>query len=165
MLTEYWPFYVGGPAIALVAVATVLLGGKFISVTRGYASACSILIKRPFFQREELGGPFGYRTMFALGIILGGFVAALTTQGYRPSFELGSFHAIWGHSLWVMAIVLLSGGFLWGYGSRLARGCTSGNSIAGLSRGSLASLVATVCFLVAGVIVTYALHFLSGGTL
>ncbi|MBE7438565.1 MAG: YeeE/YedE family protein [Spirochaetales bacterium] len=163
MLLEYWPFYIGGPAIALVAVSTVLFGGKFISVTRGYVSACSILIKRPFFVREEMGGPFGFRTMFAAGIIIGGFIAALTTQGYRPSFDLGSFQSLWGQDLWVMAVVLVSGGFLWGYGSRLARGCTSGNSIAGLSRGSLASLMATVCFLVGGVIVTYLVEYLLGG--
>jgi uncharacterized membrane protein YedE/YeeE len=163
MIEEYWPFYIGGPAIALVAVATVLFGGKFISVTRGYASACSILVKRPFFLREELGGPFGFRTMFAAGIIVGGFIAALTSGGYDPSFDLGKFQQIWGSSTTVMAAVLLVGGFLWGYGSRLAKGCTSGNSIAGLSRGSLSSLVATICFLIGGVIVTYALQYLAGG--
>ena len=161
-MTDFWPFWIGGLAIAGVSITLVVTTGKFISVTRGFASACSIISRLKFFQRPELGGPFGFRTVFILGITLGGALAALTTTGWHPTFALGKFDEIWGTHLGVKAAVLVVGGFLWGYGSRMAKGCTSGNSIAGISKGSLASIVATVCFLIAGVIVTFMIAQISG---
>lgn len=163
MLAEYWDFWWGGLAIATVSVVVVVVGGHFLSVTRGYVSLCAIVSRKSYFQRPEIGGAFGFRTMFSVGIILGGLLAALTTAGFNPSFGLGSFDTLWGPSLSVKAAVLLVGGFLWGYGSRMAKGCTSGNSISGLSKGSAAALVATVMFLVGGVIVAHGLQLILGG--
>ncbi|HMV37180.1 MAG TPA: YeeE/YedE thiosulfate transporter family protein [Turneriella sp.] len=157
-----WPFWLGGLAIAGVSVALVILTGRFLSVTRGYASVCSIFSRMKFFQRPDLGGPFGFRTFFTLGLLAGGAIAAFTTTGWQPTFALGKFDQIWGDNLAVKAGVLIAGGFLWGYGSRMAKGCTSGNSISGLSKGSVASLVATCGFLVAGVAVTFLLAAVSG---
>ena len=162
MVEEYWHFIWGGFSIAGVSVCLVLFGGKFISVTRGYVSACSIFTKKEYFNRPEMGGKFGFRTMFVAGLILGGLLAALTTTGYNPGFDLGSFDKIWGDELYIKIIVLGLGGFLWGYGSRLAGGCTSGNSIAGLSKGSVASLMATMGFLAAGAGITFLVNFIAG---
>jgi uncharacterized membrane protein YedE/YeeE len=46
------------------------------------------------------------------------------------------------------------GGFLLGFGARWAGGCPSGNSIMGISLGSKMSILATLAFLVAGILVT-----------
>lgn len=163
MTAEYiWPFWLGGLAIAAISVTLVVTTGRFLSVTRGYASVCSIFSRLKYFQRTDLGGAFGFRTFFSIGLIAGGAIAAITTTGWQPTFVLGKFDQIWGSGLAIKAAVLISGGFLWGYGSRLAKGCTSGNSISGLSKGSVGSLVATTGFLVAGVIVTFAISFVSG---
>lgn len=163
MTAEYiWPFWIGGLAIASVSILLVVITGRFLSVTRGYASVCSIFSKLKFFQRPDLGGPFGFRTFFSIGLIAGGAVAAVTTAGWQPSFALGKFDQIWGSGIAVKAVVLIFGGFLWGFGSRMAKGCTSGNSIAGLSKGSFSSLVATCGFLVAGVAVTFLIAAVSG---
>ncbi|RME92155.1 MAG: hypothetical protein D6767_03805 [Candidatus Hydrogenedentota bacterium] len=164
MFYHYWPWYIGGLAIAAVSIILVLFTGKFLSVTRGYVSACSIITKKPYFHRPDIGGPFGYRTFFVLGILLGGFLAALYSGSYHPNFSLGQFDKIWGDSIWIKAVVLFIGGVCWGYGSRMARGCTSGNSISGLAKGSPASLVVTLCFLLAGAAVTYLINYI-GGTL
>jgi uncharacterized protein len=157
-----WPFWLGGLAIAAVSVTLVVTTGKFLSVTRGYASVCSVFSKLKFFRRPDLGGPFGFRTFFTFGLLTGGAIAAITTVGWKPNWSLGQFDAIWGSSIYVKAAVLTAGGFLWGYGSRMAKGCTSGNSISGLSKGSLASFVATMGFLVAGIVVTYGIAYASG---
>jgi uncharacterized membrane protein YedE/YeeE len=163
MTAEFiWPFWLGGLAIAAVSITLVISTGKFLSVTRGYATVCSIFSKLKYFQRPDLGGPFGFRTFFTVGLIGGGAVAAITTTGWHPTWALGKFDQIWGSSLFIKGGILTLGGFLWGYGSRLARGCTSGNAISGLSKGSLASLVATSGFLVAGVAVTFAIAQISG---
>ena len=162
MITEYWDFWIGGLLIALVATIITFITGKFLGVTRGYASLCSLFSRHKYFQRPELGGTFGYRTLFALGIIIGGFLAALSHTGFDPTFAYGEFDRLWGDSIWVKAVVLIFGGFLWGYGARMARGCTSGNSISGLSKGSLASLVSTLGFMVAGISLTYLMNFILG---
>jgi uncharacterized membrane protein YedE/YeeE len=49
-------------------------------------------------------------------------------------------------------IILIGGGFLVGFGSRYAGGCTSGHAIMGLSDLQWPSLVATVLFMVGGII-------------
>ena len=161
MIENYWPFWYGGLGIAAVSILLVLFGGRFISVTRGYVSLCSIITKKPYFHQPEMGGKFGFRTMFAVGIMIGGFLGALYNGGYNPTWEIGKFNQIWGDHLGLKAAVLGMGGFLWGYGSRMARGCTSGNSIAGLSKGSLASLITTAGFLIGGVAITnLIMHFI-----
>jgi hypothetical protein len=48
--------------------------------------------------------------------------------------------------------VLLIGGFLVGFGSRYAGGCTSGHAISGLSNLQLPSLIAVIGFFIGGLI-------------
>ena len=163
MLEHYWKFWWGGIAIAAVSITVVGVGGHFLSITRGYVSLCSLVTRRPYFHAADIGGGLGFRTMFSIGVILGGLLAALAGPGWQPSFALGSFDTLWGSSMVIKGSVLVTGGFLWGYGSRMAKGCTSGNSISGLSQGSLAALVATVMFLVGGVALTRLLEVILGG--
>lgn len=47
-------------------------------------------------------------------------------------------------------IMMVVGGFLVGFGTRYAGGCTSGHAIMGLSNLQWASLVATICFMAGG---------------
>ena len=49
-------------------------------------------------------------------------------------------------------IMLIGGGFLVGFGSRYAGGCTSGHAIMGLSDLQWPSLVATIMFMIGGFI-------------
>jgi len=162
MIENYWPFWQGGMAIALVAVLITLISGKFLGVTRGYASACAIFSKAEYFSKKDYGGKFGIRTLFSIGLITGGFLAALSTGSWDPKWEFGQFDVIWGSSLGIKFTVLILGGFLWGYGSRMAKGCTSGNSISGIAKGSLASLMTTLCFMIAGIILTFLINGLMG---
>ena len=48
--------------------------------------------------------------------------------------------------------MMVLGGFMIGFGSRYAGGCTSGHSISGLSNLQLPSLIATCCFFIGGLI-------------
>jgi uncharacterized membrane protein YedE/YeeE len=49
-------------------------------------------------------------------------------------------------------ILMVAGGFLVGFGTRYAGGCTSGHAIMGLSNLQWPSLVATCCFMIGGFI-------------
>lgn len=53
---------------------------------------------------------------------------------------------------WVMMVV---GGFLVGFGTRYANGCTSGHAIMGLSMLNVNSLIAVIGFFIGGLLMTY----------
>ena len=49
-------------------------------------------------------------------------------------------------------ILLVIGGFLVGFGTRLSSGCTSGHGISGISRFSLRSIISTITFMLVGIL-------------
>ena len=49
-------------------------------------------------------------------------------------------------------ILLIIGGILVGFGTKLSSGCTSGHGISGISRFSLRSIIATVTFMIFGIL-------------
>jgi uncharacterized membrane protein YedE/YeeE len=51
--------------------------------------------------------------------------------------------------------MLVVGGFLVGFGTRYAGGCTSGHAISGLSDLQLPSLIAVIGFFIGGLLMTY----------
>jgi uncharacterized membrane protein YedE/YeeE len=56
---------------------------------------------------------------------------------------------------WKGWLMLILGGFLVGFGSRYAGGCTSGHAISGLSNLQLPSLIAVIGFFIGGLTVTW----------
>jgi len=52
-------------------------------------------------------------------------------------------------------LLLVGGGFLIGFGTRYAGGCTSGHAISGLSNLQLPSLIAVIGFFIGGLFVTW----------
>jgi hypothetical protein len=51
-------------------------------------------------------------------------------------------------------ILLFTGGFLIGFGTRYANGCTAGHTISGIATLQLSGAVATISFFVGGLIYT-----------
>jgi uncharacterized membrane protein YedE/YeeE len=52
-------------------------------------------------------------------------------------------------------ILMVAGGFMVGFGTRYAGGCTSGHGIFGLSTLQWPSLVAVTCFFAGGILCTW----------
>jgi uncharacterized membrane protein YedE/YeeE len=52
-------------------------------------------------------------------------------------------------------IMLIGGGFLIGFGTRYAGGCTSGHAISGLSNFQLPSFIAVIGFFIGGLFITW----------
>ena len=50
------------------------------------------------------------------------------------------------------ALIIIAAGLLVGIGTRLANGCTSGHGVCGISRLGLRGIVATIVYILAGVI-------------
>lgn len=111
-----WPFWAGGLAIGLFAVALAGLTGKALGVSSGLGSLCSLVSGLPVFRAR----PFSerWRLWFLLGIPLGGLAAAALGGALRPATKLA---LLTGERI-PTVFVLAFGGFLIGYGARLAGG-------------------------------------------
>ncbi len=140
-----WGGVLIGSGVSLLYLLTGLVGGTstFFSSTLSYVS------RRPFFQQRRLVGERVWRLVYALGLVLGA----------------GLYAALFGET-WVTHVgawQLLVGGFLIGFGARLARGCTAGHGICGLASLQLPSVLAVITFLLTAIGVAHLVGFLEGG--
>ncbi len=171
-LKQPWPWYIAGPLIGLTVPALLIIGNKTLGISSSLRHVCAACLpaKIPFFNydwKKEIWNLF-----FAGGIIIGALLVALFFMNPNPVdlnprlvAELGSYGIQQQKDLLPFEIfnwpALLSfkgfffmvfGGFLIGFGTRYAGGCTSGHSIMGLSNLQLPSLIATCCFMAGGFI-------------
>lgn len=170
IIKEPWPWYIAGPLIGLTVPALLILGNKSFGISSSLRHICAACIPANinFFNydwKKELWNLF-----FVFGILVGGFLAAqflINPGDIEVHPELRAELAIYGitdysnlipvqlmnfGSLLTVKgfITMVVGGFLVGFGTRYAGGCTSGHAIMGLSNLQLPSLVATICFMAGG---------------
>jgi len=81
--------------------------------------------------------------VFLVSVAAGGGIASLLTGNWGGDFS-DSLPKLFGKSA---LLVLVAGGLLVGFGTRMAGGCTSGHGLSGCSRFQPASLAATASFL------------------
>lgn len=128
--------YLTGGVLLGVGVATIyLLTGKIAGASGFFSTTLSWFAKDRDLQQPAYLSSREWRLVFAIGMILG---AALFTFAWS---DAGAFHTT--VQPWRLAI----GGFLVGLGTRVARGCTSGHGICGLSSLSMPSLAAVMTFM------------------
>lgn len=85
-----------------------------------------------------------HRSLFVLGLIIGGVVLLFVQSSW--------IHVSIPRSLPTLVVA----GLLVGVGTRIGSGCTSGHGVCGISKLSLRSIVATLCFMFSGfAIATY----------
>lgn len=167
-----WPWYVAGPLIGLTVPALLILGNRSFGISSSLRHICAACIPYNinFFKYDWKKE--AWNLFFVLGIFFGGMIAsnfllnpleidvnpALKTElsGYGITDYTGLVPVQlmnWSSLLTVRGfIMMVVGGFLVGFGTRYAGGCTSGHSIMGLSNGQWPSLVATISFMIGGFI-------------
>ena len=171
-LSAPWPWYVAGPLIGLTVPLLLLLGNRHFGISSSLRHICAACLpaKIPFFSynwKKE-----SWNLFFVAGILLGGTIAAFHLTDPLPvvihpqlaaelqGYGVTDHHALlpvqlfnWPALLTVRGFILMVvGGFLVGFGTRYAGGCTSGHAIMGLSNLQWPSLVATCCFMAGGFI-------------
>jgi uncharacterized membrane protein YedE/YeeE len=57
-------------------------------------------------------------------------------------------------------LLVILGGLLVGFGTTLASGCTSGHGVCGISRFSIRSVFATLCFMFSGIVTVFIFNHL-----
>jgi uncharacterized protein len=169
-IKQPWPWYVAGPLIGLTVPTLLIIGNKSFGISSSLRHICAACIPAdiPFFKynwRKEWWNLF-----FVAGILIGGIIAAnllanpqSITVNPSLSNELAGYGITdysgllpvqlfnWPALLTIRGLLMMvGGGFLVGFGTRYAGGCTSGHAIMGLSTLQWPSLVATCCFMIGG---------------
>ena len=169
-IKQPWPWYIAGPLIGLTVPALLILGNKSFGISASLRHICAACFPAniPFFKynwKKEV-----WNLIFVLGIFTGGFLALQFLANPNPivinpklATELSTYGITkidgllpsqlfnWHNLLTIKGfIAMIVGGFLIGFGTRYAGGCTSGHAIMGLSNLQPASLIATCCFMIGG---------------
>jgi uncharacterized membrane protein YedE/YeeE len=138
---------------ALEAALLAATAAEFGTPAPGPSGAASLSLAAAPALPERL--PWPAHVTFLLALIGGGCIAALTRGDFAIRFTPGAdFERFFGSGYLGWAIVLL-GGFLSGFGTRMAGGCTSGHGLMGVSRLQKGSLLATASFFGAGVAASF----------
>ena len=130
------PAFTGGLIIGLAVAVFFLLNGRLVGIS-GIASNALTEKENKF---DNL--------LFLLGLITAPFIYSL--------FSNGGINIIISNSY----VLMIVAGLLVGIGTRISGGCTSGHGISGIGRFSLRSIIATITFMIVGILTVYVKNLL-----
>ncbi len=133
---------IGGALLGVSAAMLLLLNGRVAGIS-GIFSGLLVPSR----------GEFAWRALFVAGLFGGG----LLMSRLRPESFVNSLPR--------STAALVAAGFLVGFGTRLANGCTSGHGLCGVSRAAKRSVAATATFLATGFATAFVIRHLFGGAL
>jgi uncharacterized membrane protein YedE/YeeE len=125
---------IGGVIIGIAVSLMLLLNGRVVGI--------SGIINATLTPQK---GDFGWRIFFLSGLILGG----LTLKVFNPAVFNGALDT----ETWTVVVA----GLMVGFGTIMGSGCTSGHGVCGMSRLSMRSIVATLTFILSGVLSVFLL--------
>lgn len=148
-----WPAWAAGAAIGTFAFLQRWVTNEPLGCSSSFGNVCARMgSSLPMFQEKSFHRSTDWRIWFVVGIFLGGLLSNLNGGGWTTHEQLGPFYdALLPDGTAERIVWWLGGGILIGMGSRMAGGCTSGHTIAGVAVGAPASIVASTLFFAAAV--------------
>ena len=129
------------PVSALIGGALIGLGALLLYLFSGRIAGISGIASNALFNRDGRS----WRLAFVAGILIGPLLVGLASSNFNYSTPEFNWQ-------------LIVGGLLVGIGTGWGSGCTSGHGICGISRLSVRSTVATLIFMLAGMLIATLLH-------
>ena len=120
--------FVGGILIGLAVIIFLVGNGRIAGI--------SGIVDNLFFSKDNRID----NILFIVGVILGPIIYQVVTKSIIP------------FSITTSIPVIILGGIFVGVGTKIGSGCTSGHGICGISRFSIRSIVATLVFLITGIL-------------
>lgn len=171
-IRQPWPWYVAGPFIGLTVPILLIFGNRTFGISSSLRHACAACIPADISFFKYDWKKESWNLLFVAGIFLGAILTGLFLRDanavqVNPKLaeELAGYGVTdysslvpadifnWPALLTARGIIMMVvGGFLVGFGTRYAGGCTSGHAIMGISSLQWPSLVATCCFMAGGFI-------------
>lgn len=147
--TKYMNPYLAGVLLGLLLIATIYITGrglgasgaiKSYAVTTVETLAPSHAESTKFYSeysKEHSGSPLMNWLVFEVtGVLIGAFLSGLISNRLDFKLEKGP------HSTTKIRVAgALVGGLLWGIGSQLGRGCTSGAALSGMAVMSFGGII------------------------
>jgi len=172
IFTSPWPWYIAGPLIGLMVPFLLILGNKSFGISSSLRHICAACLPANIHFFKYDWKKETWNLLFVLGILLGGFLTVQFFNNPEPvnvnpklvtelsSYGITNYYGLvpadlfnWQNLLTPQGLILIvAGGFLVGFGTRYAGGCTSGHAIMGLGSLQWPSLVATISFMAGGFI-------------
>ena len=174
-ISQPWSWYVAGTLIGLTVPFLLLAGNKTFGISSSLRHLCAACFPGniSFFNYDWKKE--AWNLFFVGGVVLGAFIAGhflmtdapielaeptkeyLATMGITDTTRLLPAEIFSWNNLFTTRgfIFFIVGGFLVGFGTRYAGGCTSGHAIMGLSNLQWPSLVATIMFMIGGITMTW----------
>ena len=131
------PALIGGGILGLAVVGYLYVNGRIT----GISGLLAQVLQPKLLVRSSA-------MWFLLGLLITPFIYQIFI---KPEIVIKS-----------SPIGLIIAGLLVGFGTRLGSGCTSGHGICGISRLSIRSMIATVTFMLAGIITVYVIRHIFG---
>ena len=176
-LTAPWPWWISGPVIGLFVPVLLIAGNRLFGVSSSLRHMCAAVMPGQTghfrYNWREAGL---WNLFFVAGVAIGGWLAGQWNGAYPIGISAATRTALTGLGIhdfsgvvprevfsWEALgtvpgfVSVVAGGFLVGFGTAYAGGCTSGHAISGLADLQLPSLVAVIGFFAGGLIGT---HFL-----
>ena len=173
-----WPWWVAGPLIGICVPLLLLIGNKPLGVSGSLRAICAAVAPRGVeFFKYDWRRSGAWSIALVVGILVGGVLAQALFGTNTPAISAGTRGALarlglgsdvagvapttifsWATLLtWRGLICIPIGGFLVGFGSSYAGGCTSGHGITGLAARDRASLIALLAIFAGGLFTTFVL--------
>ena len=125
---------IGGSIIGIAVSLLLLFNGKVL----GVSGILGELFNNPLSKNY-------WRLFFVLGLLISPLIYSI-------------FHSIPIIEITSNKLLIIVGGLLVGFGSRLGSGCTSGHGVCGLARLSVRSFIATMTFIFFGFVTVYVIQ-------
>lgn len=178
LLRQPWSWWFSGMVISAI-MFVLLYFGKSFGFSSNLRTICAMS------GAGKVSGFFNFNwqaqiwnLVFLLGAVIGGFftrqflstgeaiqlseatIRDLQAYGFAPPTSVQPEELFSLEALFTLKgfLILATGGFLVGFGSRYAGGCTSGHAISGISDLQVPSMIAVVGFFAGGLLMTWFIY-------
>ncbi len=176
-IKQPWHWSITGILIGLTVPLLYLIGNKPFGISSSFRHICAACIPGNALYFKYDWKKETWNIYFVAGIVIGGIIGAsflanpgpmqialstkeqlaqlgVTSFSELEPLDIFSFKGLFSAKGFILIVI---GGFLVGFGTRYAGGCTSGHSITGISNFQVSSIAATICFMIGGFITTWLL--------
>ncbi|MEQ9812324.1 MAG: YeeE/YedE thiosulfate transporter family protein [Azospirillaceae bacterium] len=129
----------GGALVGLAAVLLMAFNGRVMGISGIFGQ----LLRLP-------AGDTAWRAAFVIGLVVSPLLYGLAVGGIEAP------------AVTAPTVLVVLGGLLVGFGTRMGAGCTSGHGVCGLARFSRRSIAATATFLAVAVATVFVLRHVLG---
>jgi uncharacterized membrane protein YedE/YeeE len=138
---KYMNPYLAGLLLGLLLIATIYITGRGLGASGAVKSLTVAAVETiapvhtettKFYKEysgEHTGSPLMNWLVFeVVGVLIGAFISGLISNRLDFKLEKGP-----STTIKIRVIGAIIGGMLWGFGSQLGRGCTSGAALSGMA--------------------------------